>query len=97
MFKQVKIYSKQSSSLSAFKSFWTILNNQHVTGTIENSNGRYKASLIMCFDFSTLSTNNPHRKLIRVLNKHIDFQGGDECFTVLNRFRVQWNNRHKAG
>ena len=51
----------------------------------------------MCFNFSDLSTNNPQRKLIRVLNKHIDFQGNDECFFVFNSFRIQWNNRHKAG
>ena len=51
----------------------------------------------MCFNFSNLSTNNPQRKLIRVLNKYIDFQGNDECFVVFNSFQIQWNNRHKAG
>ena len=51
----------------------------------------------MCFNFSNLSTNNPQRKLKRVSNKYIDFQGNDECFVVFNSFRVHWNNRHKAG
>lgn len=84
MFPQVKVYSKQSSFFSVVKSFRTIYNNQSVTDTIKNPNGCNKASSIVCFNFSTLSANNPHRKLIRALNKHIDFhfKYGDKCFIV---------------
>ena len=58
MIKQIKGYNKQRS----------FINYQPTSDTIKNLNSRSNATSIICYDFSTLYTNIPHWKLIRILN-----------------------------
>ena len=51
------------------------------------------------YGFSTFYTNIPHGKLIRILNKHIDFRFkvGDREFIVVDRYGAQLSNRQTTG
>ena len=89
MIKQIKGYNKQRS----------FINNQPTSDTIKNLNSRSNATSIICYDFSTLYTNIPHWKLIRILNQLINFcfKGIDEQFIIADRYGIQWNKRQQTG
>ena len=53
------------------KFIWTILNNQPVINAL--SKFSVNATSTSCFDFSSLYTNIPHGKPMKVLNELIDF------------------------
>ena len=78
LFSQIQSHNNQTRFFSGINTFWTILNNRPVIDNIKKLNKRNKANSITCFDFSTLYTNIPHNKLIKVLNELIDF-----CFNPI--------------
>ena len=53
--------------------FWTVLNNEPVINKIKSFNKRYNSYTIMTFDFATLYTKIPHKKLLKVRYNLIDF------------------------
>ena len=72
-YKQVENYNSKLRYYSSTKSFWVIQNNQPVIERLTALNRRGKAKCISTFDFSTLYTKIPHKKLLFVLNEITDF------------------------
>ena len=70
-----KLIFKHIEGLIKFFSFQVLIRSGqsliiNLVLTLKNLNARNKAK----FDFSTLCTNIPHYKLIRVLNEYIDLK-----------------------
>ena len=61
------------SLYSRINTFWIVLNNEPAVNKIKTLSKRNKANKIMTFEFSTLSTKIPHKKLSKVKYKLIDF------------------------
>ena len=98
LFNQIHSYNDESRYYSGVNSFWTILNNKPVINSINNLNKRSKASSISCFDFSTLYTNIPHDKLIKVMRELIEFcfKGGNKRIIKVDRYGASWVTEEKS-
>ena len=77
--------------------FWTVSNNKGVIKKEErtrimNLNKRGNAESIMTFDFSTLYSKIPQRKLLKVLHELAGFyfDRGLHNYINLNRFSAKW-------
>ena len=77
------------------KSFWVIQNNQPVLEDLKRLNIRSKARNISTFDFSTLYTKIPHKKLLEVLNEITDFcfNAGTKEFISVTQSGARWVNK----
>ena len=70
---QVKKYHERSQYFSGIKSFWVIDNNINVINTLKSLSKRNRAKQLSTFDFSTLYTKIPHKRLLEVLTEIIEF------------------------
>ena len=99
-YKQIETYNTKSRFFTGVNTFWVVQNNKPVLDTIKSLNKRKKARSISTFDFSTLYTKLPHKKLLDIMHHHIDFcfNGGDKKYLVVNKFGVRWarqaTNKH---
>ena len=66
-------YHKKSRYFSGIKSFWVIDNNINVMHSLKSLSKKKRAKQVSTFDFSTLYTKIPHKKLLEVLTEIIDF------------------------
>ena len=73
VYKSIESYHKKVEFFSGIHSFWVIQNNLPVIKSLDKINKINAAKTVSTFDFSTLYTNIPHDKLIKVLNHIIDF------------------------
>ena len=90
-YKQVDNYNSKLRYYSSTKSFWVIQNNQPVIERLTALNRRGRAKCISTFDFSTLYTKIPHKKLIFVLNEIIDFCfNGNKDFLSVTSSGARW-------
>ena len=70
---QIKNYHRKSQYFSGVKTFWVIDNNINVINTLKSISKKKRAKRLSTFDFSTLYTKIPHKKLLEVLNEIIEF------------------------
>ena len=91
-YKQIEAYNQKSQFFSGVNTFWVIQNNKPVTKTIKKLNRRHKALSISTFDFSTLYTKIPHKKLVNVLHSLIDFcfDGGENKYIGVSKYGAKW-------
>ena len=101
-YRQVETYNSKSFFYSQVKTFWVIQNNEHVINSIKRLNKKSSVRSMSTFDFSTLYTKIPHKKLIEVMNEIADFcfQGGSHeliSFTLSSKSYARWvPNNSKA-
>ena len=91
-YRQIENYNDKSHFYSYIKTFWVIQNNENVIKSINNINRRNSAKTISTFDFSTLYTKIPHKKLLDVLNELVDFcfQGGTHEQLSVTKRGAKW-------
>ena len=91
-YKQIEAYNHKSKFFSGVNTFWVVQNNKPVIQSIKRLNSRSRATSISTFDFSTLYTKIPHKKLIKVLHSLIDFcfDGGDNKYIGINKYGAKW-------
>ena len=70
---QVRKYHEKSQYFSGVKSFWVIDNNIDVIHSLKSLSKKNRAKQVSTFDFSTLYTKIPHKKLLEVLTDIIEF------------------------
>ena len=65
---------------------------QTVIDAMNGLNKRRQATSVSTFDFSTLYTKLPHKKLLMILNSLIDFcfDGGKSEYTTVNNYGARW-------
>ena len=71
--KQVRNYHKKSQYFSGVKTFWVIDNNKNVLDSLKSLSKKNRAKKLSTFDFSTLYTKIPHKKLMDVLIDIVEF------------------------
>ena len=81
---QVKKYHESSQYFSGIKSFWVIDNNINVINTLKSLSKRNRAKQLSTFDFSTLYTKIPHKRLLEVLTEIIEF-----CFKGRSKYPIK--------
>jgi hypothetical protein len=72
-YRQIENYNRKSHFFSHLKSFWVIKNNDPVVKAFQKLNSRNNAKTISTYDFSTLYTKIPHKKLKQVLHELTEF------------------------
>ena len=70
---QIKSYHKKSHYFSGIKTFWVIDNNANVINSLKSLGKKKRAKEVSTFDFSTLYTKIPHKKLLQVLTEIVEF------------------------
>mgnify|MGYP001792462320 CR=1 FL=1 len=88
---QVKKYHEKSQYFSGVKAFWVIENNTNVIQSLNSLNKKKRAKQLSTFDFSTLYTKIPHKKLLEVLTEIIEF-----CFKGRTKDSVKVDARGNA-
>ena len=91
-YNQIERYNMKCCFYSSVKTFWVIENNRDVLNSLDKINKKGKANCISTFDFSTLYTKIPHKKLIEVLNEITDvcFNGGNCDFLSVTKSGARW-------
>ena len=76
------------SKFSGNNTFGTVVNNKPVINKIKTLNKRDRADTLITFDFLTLCTKIPHKKLSKVLYELIDscFDGCDNTYVTVTRY-----------
>ena len=80
----------KSEFYSRVKAFWLIQNSKLVTNSLNKLSNREVAKPVSSYDFSTLYTNIPLDKLIKILNFIIDFD-----FNGRTQNKIYVNNCNK--
>jgi len=70
---QIRKYHKKSQYFSGIKSFWIIDNNTNVIKSLKALSNKSRARQLSTYDFSTLYTKIPHKKLLEVLIDIVEF------------------------
>ena len=99
-YRQIETYNAKSQFYSSVKTFWVIQNNENVIKSLNKLNTRNNANSISTFDFSTLYTKIPHKKLLDVLYHLVDFcfEGGTHELISVSNVRARWVSKSsKAG
>lgn len=91
-FCQIQRYHQKSYFYSGVKTFWVVQNNEQILGNIRKLNKSCRAKRVSTFDFSTLYTNIPHKKLIDVLNELIEFcfKGREDKHIAVTKYGAKW-------
>ena len=82
IYKQTENFHRKAKFLSNYNKFWVLQNSDRILHNIKRINRRNNAKSIATYDFSTLYTKIPHKKLIKQLTLLIDFvfDGGDKDY-----------------
>ena len=91
-YKQIESYNDKCRFFTGVNTFWVVQSNKPVTVAINKLNTRNRAKSISTFDFSTLYTKLPHKKLESVLHHLIDFcfNGGTKKFLLIDNYGARW-------
>ena len=82
-FRQIQTYNDKYRFFTGVNTFWVVQNNKPVIDAVNGLNKRRKATSVLIFDFSTLYTKLPHKKLLMVLNSLTDFCLMEENVNIL--------------
>ena len=96
IYKQVESFHTKAKFLSNYNKFWVLQNVNPILEKIKTINKRNGAKYISTYDFSTLYTTLPHKKLLERLDQIIDFvfQGGDKAFLNVSSGKfVTWGKK----
>ena len=96
---QVKNYHKKSQYFSGIKSFWVIENNLNVIMSLKSLSKKNRAKQLSTFDFSTLYTKIPHKKLLEVLIEIVEFcfKGRTKSSITVDTYgNAYWCKSHKS-
>ena len=99
IYKQVESFHTKAKFLSNYNKFWVLQNVDPILDKIKTINKRNGAKSICTYDFSTLYTTLPHKKLLERLDQIIDFvfQGGDKTFLNVSSGKfVSWGKKSKT-
>ena len=88
---QARKYQDTSQYDSGIQSFWVIENNTNVLHSLNSISKKRRAKQLSTFDFSTLYTKIPHKKLLEVLTEIIEF-----CFKGRTKDSVKVDARGNA-
>ena len=62
-YRQIENYNRKSHFFSGIKHFWVIKNKDPVVNALKKLNSRNNARSVATYDFSTLYTKIPHKKI----------------------------------
>ena len=99
IYKQVESFHTKAKFLSNYNKFWVLQNVDPILEKLKTINRRNGAKSISTYDFSTLYTTLPHKKLIERLDQIIDFvfNGGEmRHLNVSSGKFVSWGRKSKT-
>ena len=98
-YKLVESYHHKSKFFSGLNTFWVIQNNKPVLDALNKINKKSVAKSIVTYDFSTLYTKIPHKKLIYVMNKIVDFcfNGYTQHYLSVKNEKIEWTRSKPDG
>ena len=98
IFNQIENFHKKAKFLRNYNKFWVLQNIEPILDIIKKINRKKSAKSISTYDFSTLYTKLPHAKLIKELEKLIEFtfEGGDRNYIKINKWgKASWGKKSK--
>ena len=98
IFNQIENFHKKAKFLNNYNKFWVLQNIEPILDIIKKINRKKSAKSISTYDFSTLYTKLPHAKLIKELEKLIEFtfEGGDRNYIKINKWgKASWVKKSK--
>ena len=99
IYHQVENFHKKSKFLDDYNKFWVLQNYNPVIKTLNKINKKKNAKSISTYDFSTLYTKLPHKKLVDKLSELIDFvyQGGNKNYIRINKYgKATWGKKGRT-
>ena len=86
-FRQIQIYNDKCRLFTSVNTFWAVQNKPAIDA-MNGLNKQRKATSVSTFDFSSLYTKLPNKKLLMVLNSLTDlyFDGGENKYITVNNY-----------
>ena len=100
IYNQIENFHKKAKYLENYNKFWVLQNSNPIIDILNYISNKKNAKSISTYDFSTLYTKLPHKKLIEKLFALIDFvfKGGNKTYIKVSKNgKASWGKKLKYG